>query len=40
LDSSHKSLSELIRTEKVLSDDIKKWMSDLAQEVLAEINAS
>jgi F-type H+-transporting ATPase subunit alpha len=24
LDSSHKSLSELIRTEKVLSDDIKK----------------
>jgi len=39
LDSSHKSLAELIRTEKVLNDDIKDWMSNLAEEVLAEIES-
>ena len=36
LDSSHKGLAEKIRNEKILSDDIKSGMRQLAEEVEQE----
>ena len=40
LDSSHKDLAERIRTEKVLNDEAKEWMWNLAQEVLSEMEVN